>query len=38
MNQPETIEEPQTHILEFPEHILEISEDEVKVEKFLTKE
>ena len=38
LQQPIELDEPQPHLLEDPEHILEITEDEVKVEKYLTKE
>lgn len=38
LGQPIELDEPTAHILENPEHILEISPDEVKVEKYLTKE
>jgi hypothetical protein len=39
LKQEEEIEEPETnHPLEHPEAILEVKEDEIKVEKYLTKE
>lgn len=38
LGQPIELDEPAAHILEDPEHILHISDDEVKVEKYLTKE
>lgn len=38
LGQPIELDEPTAHILEKPEHILTISDDEVKVEKYLTKE
>lgn len=38
LKQEEEIFEPQSHPLENPEHIFEVKEDEITVEKFLTKE
>ena len=38
LKQEEEIFEPLSHPLEFPEHIFEVKEDEIGVEKFLTKE
>jgi hypothetical protein len=38
LGQPIELDQPAAHILEDPDHILRISDDEVKVEKYLTKE
>ena len=38
LKQEEDIFEPQNHILENPDSIFEVKEDEITVEKFLTKE
>ena len=38
MKQTEELFEPKSHELETPETILKVNEDEIKVEKYLTKE
>lgn len=38
LGQPIELDKPAKHLLENPDHILEITADEVKVEKYLTKE